>query len=1288
MSTERVPNPAPGETLVGIEPELLQRVDPGWRHRMSLYTGRALTETSLEAEQLYRSGRLALLGQAVTPGVAAGLDVTLADDGTVRVAPGFGLVATGDDVTVARELVTTLDALQVVDGITGEPVRSLHDLKADESATRGGVFVLVLLPVSGKATGAEINTGAAPIEVTGDLSASCRRDPDQYAFEDWEIVDGAQLALAAWPNPANALALPPADPAATWRNRLAFTIFDAEFASGGTPLPWETLGVALGLIAFDTAWKPLFLDRNAVVRSGGRGRHVQLGHANPGMPGDFVALPIAAAEARLLQLLEENAQIRQQADLTAYRMLPPASILPVAAVDLRNMKKRWFPNNWTLHGAPIHTEEVDTVLRTRMFAAPFDLTAVEEGDILVPLPDDVYDPKVLVHETVDPAFEEERLKAVAARNAVLQRRKYLQLEASALLRAEGDPDLDVDAGLSADEKQGRDAAPYVPAQDGSDAFDTLKDDAANAPHPFVAAEVKGLLDKAAAAPFTIQKGDTTIPLFTADDQNVLRDNGLQAFTDRINARVNKVEDALNLSFLQTHTNIYRYRTNVLKATDAARLVTSPIIANIAERESAVATAQDLNAYLTSISGTPATPASAAPAAPEPPPTSSPTLVRAPLNISSRLLTPLTTVSKTAATVNVSTTRSVANLGGVAVTHVADTTAAELSAKFSSAVLDAAVTGSTAATTVALGAMPSQAGVATAADVTAQLPVAGVPFNLRTLNIAERLKTSPSHEALLYAISARSAFLDAVLAADFGISVDDLEILVQEQDAQDKTKFNLVKYSIGQLRTDAAKRSSAFTSVQMAGLAANADEPAVFSGGITTLDHHTLLLRAVEARIALYRQFLALVDRAQDNVDASLARMNAALKRLDNDLADARGNLSLVLGLLKDEQARVQQVNAQRVAVLKRVPFIVLARRGTLPAEGTVPSQQLFPANVASPVPAALQSTAVIPPELREFASILREAPPAWLPAIEPLLAKLERPQHFTDLALQMRVRAFARVQVPPAPSSAPSHPGPFGAPIADMFNTHQAVVGALMQQRAAFDHTQLAAMSWSAQKDTLFHVAAINDLIASDAVHLEIATAVTAIIDHVSKVATALYLRVSSITPAERLAWAEYLRGDGRHVNVRSLSLLPEWNETDYIERQQMQMLVDWLFTQIDVTIPDAVAYMSDMVRTAILLASHAPVDDVLAGEVAARTKPEIGTRIPLTSVSPRVAHGMPVLLYDGADLAARAVVDDLDAQHVTVKVTNVYKPGVELTESAHAHFLNNEPQNTLTVKAAVRAGR
>jgi hypothetical protein len=68
MPATPITNPVSGESLVGTEPQLLQQIDPGWRRRINLFTGRALTDTALDNEQLYRGGLLATLGQSVTAG--------------------------------------------------------------------------------------------------------------------------------------------------------------------------------------------------------------------------------------------------------------------------------------------------------------------------------------------------------------------------------------------------------------------------------------------------------------------------------------------------------------------------------------------------------------------------------------------------------------------------------------------------------------------------------------------------------------------------------------------------------------------------------------------------------------------------------------------------------------------------------------------------------------------------------------------------------------------------------------------------------------------------------------------------------------------------------------------------------------------------------------------------------------------------------------------------------------------------------------------------------------------
>src|ERR1700722_12865635 len=123
MSVTPIKNALPGEDLIGIEPELLQQVDPGWLHRLSLFTGRTLTAEALDSEQAYRAGRLAILGQCVTQGVVTGLELSAdltATDPVLQVTVGYGISAIGEDVTLVRPLRTTLGSLQVIDPQTGQ----------------------------------------------------------------------------------------------------------------------------------------------------------------------------------------------------------------------------------------------------------------------------------------------------------------------------------------------------------------------------------------------------------------------------------------------------------------------------------------------------------------------------------------------------------------------------------------------------------------------------------------------------------------------------------------------------------------------------------------------------------------------------------------------------------------------------------------------------------------------------------------------------------------------------------------------------------------------------------------------------------------------------------------------------------------------------------------------------------------------------------------------------------------------------------------------------------------
>ena len=596
MPATPIANPLTGESLLGIEPQLLQQVDPGWRYRMNLFTGRALTDTALDGEQAYRAGLLATLGQSVTPGTVKGLVLSLNTapaDPVLTVTPGYGIAASGEDVTVIRTLQTNLSTLAVIDPVTGLLEQQFETYRLNAANLHVGIFLLQ--PIVAQVSGQAFDTGSEPFEVSGNLAASCDQDPQEYAFEDWQIADGARLVFVPWPSGVAALPLPDSNPAGTWRNRLAYTIFDAEAQLvPDAQFPWMMLGVPLALVAFDTNWNPLFIDRSTVVRPGGLPRlryilpsvpqqplvwepgtvftagalildsngnvqQAQTTGASGNLPpkwsmvkgqpttdvgvtwsnmgsgawsanteytaGEFifdsngnlqtvlvaglsggseptwsdVFLPTsdnavtwvnnqvtgpsivqpALAQARVAQIAEQvGDQLGEAADFGNFSaicsVLPPSGILPVASVDLVNKQGLWFPPNWSLSAGPIRFEELEAALETGMFAdpievaatAPADPTLLEDVEVLVPLPDQLYDPNILVTETVAPDFQRQIDDATSSRNAVLHTRKAVQLELNALNTALGpnspppNPNaIDLNAGLTPAEIAGRDTLP-------------------------------------------------------------------------------------------------------------------------------------------------------------------------------------------------------------------------------------------------------------------------------------------------------------------------------------------------------------------------------------------------------------------------------------------------------------------------------------------------------------------------------------------------------------------------------------------------------------------------------------------------------------------------------------------------------------------------------------------------------------------------------------------------------------------------------------------------------------
>ncbi len=1300
MSATVIHDALPGEDLIGIEPELLQQVDPGWLHRLNLYPGRALTAPALLSEQLYRAGRLAILGQCVTQGVVKGLEVSVnlaPADPVFQVAPGYGISATGEDVALPSTLITTLSTLQVIDPLTGAVIASFSDYSKDPSHINFAA-VLLLQPITGQVNGAAVDTGGEPEIVSGNLGASCDQDPEEYAFEDWQIVDGVRLVLVAWPSSPTTLILPSVNPTQTWRNRLVYTVFNAEMnLVQDDQLPWDMLGVPVGLIGFDSNWKIQFVDQSAVVRAGGLVRNRYLVPAPPGAPAPLLVQP-ALAQARVFQFSEQltplvNVRPPQLpfANVTqAFAFLPPCGVLTASAVNFTNRSAPWFPPNWTIDVGPIHQEEIETALLTSMTMLPLDVTQNESIQILVPLPDAAYDPEIMVIETVDPAFPDAVANATSERDGVLQHRKAIQIEANTLSQAltgtQQAAPYDLDAGLSLVEIAARDNQLYLPTS--SEQFGTtsmpvslqLSDQVTCTSN-----DIQSLLTTAQNAPYTIffdGNGNplaTPLPLFSAADFNDMAQNGLQHFINRINAKLSRANDLLDLAFLTVQSDIYRVRNFVLGATDATQLAVSPIVANIATGVSAAATATNLQNYLSSL--LPSNPQTTTP----PPTTTTPS----PANVLTRnaVLTSRSLfmqVRPASATISPVT-------GFRAPTEFIDTVSAKPTTSIVSASLLARTsTASLSAeqfTQVTPGTVEQPA---TTSDVLEESPIVGAQLNVRTLTIAQRLANSPSQDGIFYSVGNRVAILQ--LLADLEITIDDIPILVDQWTPPSTTPTTtttpppVASTNPPIMPTFADFRNNSglvLAAVQAPLISAPAnsdpDEAALFNTGIHVLEQHSALLRAVEARVAQYADFVTLCGSALGNLQNDLPQAQSLLTQLENDLAQSRQDVAFTTALLNDEIQRVAGVNTQREQTLQSVPLVVFTRPSTLDTDADVPSRQLVPGNIASPVPSCLQQSVAIPPELREIVALLREAPVGWLPAIQNLLNSLERPSILQAVAVDAQARASMLLKVPLRPSSAASEPGVFAPAISSIYGANQQAVRAFQTQRSTFQPSQLVNQSWVSQVQILQSSIAAGDLIASDAVHAEVVNATTRLIQQISGVATCIYARSGQVLPIDRLSWAQFLSGLGRSIQMQSLAVLPNWNSLDYVSRQQMQMLVDWLFQQIDNTNSDVVAFMSDVVRVSILLASDAPVDGIITGAVSLATTPKVGGVISLTLPSDRVVHGMYVQLFSAGTLTAQAVVTDLDRSSVRATVTQVYQTGVALQANDVAHFSAQSPQAPAT---------
>jgi hypothetical protein len=239
------------------------------------------------------------------------------------------------------------------------------------------------------------------------------------------------------------------------------------------------------------------------------------------------------------------------------------------------------------------------------------------------------------------------------------------------------------------------------------------------------------------------------------------------------------------------------------------------------------------------------------------------------------------------------------------------------------------------------------------------------------------------------------------------------------------------------------------------------------------------------------------------------------------------------------------------------------------------------------------------------------------------------------------------------------------------------------------DPGRLAGLSWKASRATAEETVSLADLMEGAHRRADLARLAADEIESISRIAACLHAEFAAVRPAIRLDWAERVSQFDAPVRLRNLAGLARWNEIGYIDRRQMQAYVDWLFDRVDPDLPEAAGLMNDLVRVCLLLASHAPIGQIVAGRVAKPQKATPGGRITLRPFDlPKVKIGMQALLYSGAQIVARAVVDDLGDAEVSAQVVHAEGGSVQLAESMSVHFAERAALGMTLAQPLLRFGR
>lgn len=1192
--TKTIAHPALGERALAVHPTITPGGDAadfaaqGWGRRTRYVAGRSVTDRAFQTDQRHTGGHMATAGQRLAPGVIVGLEVEVEgprEDPVLHIAPGMGVCASGEDVRVAHALQLAAESLWVVAAAPGDPPRRLSELLGDGLA-QARALVVQLRPVEVERTGVD------------DPDDPCEIDPEAIAFTDEQLVDGCRVRL-------HALEIPPGATPATFRNDIAYAIFELEAAADAALLPWQSGGLPIAVLGFAPgAATPAFVDVHAAAREGGhasprRSLRTGTGHRQ---------LWQARFEQFIDQIADADIEALQVAGLgSEFRRLPPVGMLPAASMDVRGdvgepdfplPAPPIFPPQFVVEALPVEMEGLDEYLHAGAGLAAFDTLDAEQVQVLVPVPQAHFDPDLLVVEDETPdEFRETIERLLLVTNHRLGRRFDLRSAQRLLQQAVSGKEPEFPSEPSAVEGEVSAFFPVdgvleaaglpVPAPESvrGDSIRPVVRTLVTAMYEAVGGVGKvGNVNPIAAVMVAAQRHfglatigiplgqNTPAELYDLLVAQRFGGRGIVGLANFMLEGLVSASERMTLAFERLQSELHRVREYVSDRPTVNQLASSPVLSAIAVRDNSA---------------------------------------KAPLQLQTF-----------ASNLRLASTRPIDPPQGIK----------RLTAK-----------------------------VPTAGIATGGRPIAS--SILFGQNLLERIDTSPpAFDASANADRATREALRTILYLhdDLGLSLDGIafpERLLNREAIEPPLPAG-APFTITVIRQEIRRWLAEGTwNHEFDEDGDNRTEADFFGNAVRRLEEMVAVLRIAEARLTAFEAVVDLMRDAVGELDATHSSITGRLAELTEEIEELRHDITVARALEREEVARAERINRlRRQVIAEHVPFLLFRRPRSVEALRVPPTAVVEAAERSEVVPDCLDDSVVPPEQLDLMIDLIRELPvdrlvigPKVLRSLDkraPLLAVAEWAAQMTSAPREPRREPFA----------GPLFDDRIGRALRRRHAVHRVALDASRVERSrAFASPAYRNFAWSRLRTWLSANATVGDILASGHGRWRHVQALAGELEDITRVATCLYESFKKVAPIVRFAWVEVLSQEDEVVpRLDDLSLLPRWAEVDRLHRNDLQALNAWLFARFDVDHDDGIAYVSDLVRVCILTSSHAPVQQVLDAAVVSPAPVRAGGVLHLQLDPARVRVGMQVALY--ADTARRVavgsgVVEDLADGVVAVAV-------------------------------------